>query len=147
MYEYLSQKCKIYGLVLSVRRRQQRRRPPTSPPQCPHIIMVRQATDDPFIYSLNQVQSMHSTLPFDFCRQTVKWNWFGSIVSPFKMLSNCDNRNLQITQSRSPSSEEDNSPTELNNCRRLIDKPPLVKSKIRIISNCFCDNREISHKN
>lgn len=29
-------------------------------------------------------------------------------------------------QSRSPSSEEDNSPTEMNNCRRLIDKPPLV---------------------
>ncbi|XP_037722065.1 tensin-3 [Drosophila subpulchrella] len=28
---------------------------------------------------------------------------------------------------RSPSSEEDNSPTEMNNCRRLVDKPPLVK--------------------
>lgn len=27
----------------------------------------------------------------------------------------------------SPSSEEDNSPTEMNNCRRLLDKPPLVK--------------------
>lgn len=25
------------------------------------------------------------------------------------------------------SSEEDNSPTEMNNCRRMIDKPPLVK--------------------
>ncbi|KAH8270504.1 hypothetical protein KR018_010907 [Drosophila ironensis] len=30
-------------------------------------------------------------------------------------------------QLRSPSSEEDNSPTEMNNCRRLVDKPPLVK--------------------
>uniref|UniRef100_A0A1B0A6I8 SH2 domain-containing protein n=1 Tax=Glossina pallidipes TaxID=7398 RepID=A0A1B0A6I8_GLOPL len=28
---------------------------------------------------------------------------------------------------QSPSSEEDNSPTEMNNCRRLVDKPPLVK--------------------
>lgn len=28
---------------------------------------------------------------------------------------------------RSPSSEEDNSPTEMNNCRRMADKPPLVK--------------------
>ncbi|XP_013110623.2 EGFR adapter protein [Stomoxys calcitrans] len=27
----------------------------------------------------------------------------------------------------SPSSEEDNSVTEMNNCRRLLDKPPLVK--------------------
>uniref|UniRef100_W8C5E5 Tensin-4 n=1 Tax=Ceratitis capitata TaxID=7213 RepID=W8C5E5_CERCA len=26
-----------------------------------------------------------------------------------------------------PSSDEDNSPTELNNCKRLVDKPPLVK--------------------
>ncbi|KAH8408120.1 hypothetical protein KR222_009281 [Zaprionus bogoriensis] len=30
---------------------------------------------------------------------------------------------------RSPSSEEDNSPTEMNNCRRLVDKPPLVSSR------------------
>lgn len=27
----------------------------------------------------------------------------------------------------SPSSEEDNSVTEMNNCRRLLDKPPLVR--------------------
>lgn len=27
----------------------------------------------------------------------------------------------------SPSSEEDNSPTEMNSCRKFIDKPPLVK--------------------
>lgn len=27
----------------------------------------------------------------------------------------------------SPSSEEDNSPTEMNNCRRIMEKPPLVK--------------------
>ncbi|CAD7004208.1 unnamed protein product [Ceratitis capitata] len=26
-----------------------------------------------------------------------------------------------------PSSDEDNSPTELNNCKRLVDKPPLNK--------------------
>ncbi|XP_002135091.2 uncharacterized protein Egfrap [Drosophila pseudoobscura] len=33
----------------------------------------------------------------------------------------------QLQLPRSPSSEEDNSPTEMNNCRRLVDKPPLVK--------------------
>ncbi|XP_055688729.1 EGFR adapter protein-like [Lutzomyia longipalpis] len=38
----------------------------------------------------------------------------------------CD-ENVNITAIRSPSSEEDNSPTEMNNCRRLVEKPPLVK--------------------
>ncbi|KAL5291018.1 hypothetical protein ACFFRR_010433 [Megaselia abdita] len=37
---------------------------------------------------------------------------------------NC-NDNEKIVHS--PSSEDDNSPTEMNNCRRLADKPPLVK--------------------
>ncbi|XP_023037421.1 protein sprint [Drosophila willistoni] len=36
-------------------------------------------------------------------------------------------QNQQLHLPRSPSSEEDNSPTEMNNCRRLVDKPPLVK--------------------
>ncbi|XP_017840068.1 tensin-1 [Drosophila busckii] len=37
---------------------------------------------------------------------------------------NC-NDNEKVAQT--PSSDEDNSPTELNNCKRLTDKPPLVK--------------------
>ncbi|KAH8270502.1 hypothetical protein KR018_010905 [Drosophila ironensis] len=37
---------------------------------------------------------------------------------------NC-NDNEKVAQT--PSSDEDNSPTELNNCKRLADKPPLVK--------------------
>ncbi|XP_030567815.1 tensin-1 [Drosophila novamexicana] len=37
---------------------------------------------------------------------------------------NC-NENEKVAQT--PSSDEDNSPTELNNCKRLTDKPPLVK--------------------
>ncbi|XP_030385829.1 dual specificity protein kinase splA [Scaptodrosophila lebanonensis] len=37
---------------------------------------------------------------------------------------NC-NDNDKVAQT--PSSDEDNSPTELNNCKRLTDKPPLVK--------------------
>lgn len=39
----------------------------------------------------------------------------------------CDDNNL-ITLIKSPSSEEDNSPSDMNNynCRRLVDKPPLV---------------------
>ncbi|XP_031619743.1 uncharacterized protein LOC116338542 isoform X2 [Contarinia nasturtii] len=44
-----------------------------------------------------------------------------------KASTTCENTNIQNIASRSASSEEDNSPTELNNCRRLIDKPPLVK--------------------
>ncbi|XP_032310088.1 uncharacterized protein LOC6493530 isoform X2 [Drosophila ananassae] len=35
------------------------------------------------------------------------------------------NDNEKVAQT--PSSDEDNSPTELNNCKRLADKPPLVK--------------------
>lgn len=35
--------------------------------------------------------------------------------------------NSNFHMANSPSSEEDNSPTEMNNCRRIIDKPPLVK--------------------
>ncbi|KRF84057.1 uncharacterized protein Dvir_GJ12926, isoform B [Drosophila virilis] len=35
------------------------------------------------------------------------------------------NENEKVAQT--PSSDEDNSPTELNNCKRLTDKPPLVK--------------------
>lgn len=36
--------------------------------------------------------------------------------------------NTFVPNSNSPtSSEEDNSPTEMNNCRRMLDKPPLVK--------------------
>ncbi|XP_060658702.1 EGFR adapter protein isoform X2 [Drosophila nasuta] len=35
------------------------------------------------------------------------------------------NDNEKVAQT--PSSDEDNSPTELNNCKRLTDKPPLVK--------------------
>lgn len=31
-----------------------------------------------------------------------------------------------LIKSSTASSEDDNSPTELNNCRRLVDKPPLV---------------------
>ncbi len=42
------------------------------------------------------------------------------------MFCSCENNVQNNIQSRSPSSEEDNSPTEMNNCRRLIDKPPLV---------------------
>lgn len=34
------------------------------------------------------------------------------------------NDNEKVVQT--PSSDEDNSPTELNNCKRLADKPPLV---------------------
>ncbi|KAL5291016.1 hypothetical protein ACFFRR_010432 [Megaselia abdita] len=41
---------------------------------------------------------------------------------------NLDDINVSVANiQRSPSSEEDNSPTEMNNCRRLVDKPPLVK--------------------
>ncbi|XP_037937329.1 tensin-3 [Teleopsis dalmanni] len=42
----------------------------------------------------------------------------------------CNETNIEQHQHqvpRSPSSEEDNSPTEMNNCKRLVDKPPLVK--------------------
>lgn len=34
------------------------------------------------------------------------------------------NDNEKVAQT--PSSDEDNSPTELNSCKRLADKPPLV---------------------
>lgn len=44
----------------------------------------------------------------------------------FLFTYSCEITNIQNISSRSASSEEDNSPTELNNCRRLIDKPPLV---------------------
>ncbi|XP_017481371.1 PREDICTED: GATA zinc finger domain-containing protein 14-like, partial [Rhagoletis zephyria] len=37
---------------------------------------------------------------------------------------NC-NDNEKAVQHTPPSSDEDNSPTELNNCKRLADKPPL----------------------
>lgn len=45
---------------------------------------------------------------------------------------------LHNIQSRSPSSEEDNSPTEMNNCRRLMDKPPLVCLFIFIKQYIMC---------
>lgn len=39
-----------------------------------------------------------------------------------------NNNNLECNASnRLSSSEEDNSPTQMNNCRKLIDKAPLVK--------------------
>lgn len=37
------------------------------------------------------------------------------------------NNNLENASNRLSSSEEDNSPTQMNNCRKLIDKAPLVK--------------------
>ncbi|XP_026847761.1 protein sprint isoform X2 [Drosophila persimilis] len=45
-----------------------------------------------------------------------------SLVAPPGPICN-DNEKVAQT----PSSDEDNSPTELNNCKRLTDKPPLVK--------------------
>jgi hypothetical protein len=36
------------------------------------------------------------------------------------------NDNYVKTSSTSSSSEENNSPTELNNCRKILEKPPLV---------------------
>ncbi|ALC44853.1 CG33993, partial [Drosophila busckii] len=48
---------------------------------------------------------------------------------------------------RSPSSEEDNSPTEMNNCRRLADKPPLVKRLTMGMGllRCSEDSRPLVH--
>lgn len=46
---------------------------------------------------------------------------------------------------RSPSSEEDNSPTEMNNCRRLVDKPPLVKRLTMGLLRNTEDSRPLVH--
>ncbi|XP_055378812.1 EGFR adapter protein-like [Condylostylus longicornis] len=45
----------------------------------------------------------------------------------------------------SPSSEEDNSPTEMNNCRRLVDKPPLVKRITMGLFGLTEDSRPLVH--
>lgn len=55
----------------------------------------------------------------------------------------CD-ENVNITN-RSPSSEEDNSPTEMNNCRRLTDKPPLVKRLTMGLLRSAEDSRPLVH--
>lgn len=55
----------------------------------------------------------------------------------------CD-ENVNITN-RSPSSEEDNSPTEMNNCRRLTDKPPLVKRLTMGLLRSTEDSRPLVH--
>jgi len=41
----------------------------------------------------------------------------------YNIILSC-NDNEKVAQT--PSSDEDNSPTELNSCKRLADKPPLV---------------------
>lgn len=55
----------------------------------------------------------------------------------FLFTYSCEITNIQNIPSRSASSEEDNSPTELNNCRRLIDKPPLVCTMYHILGLFF----------
>ncbi|XP_055378931.1 probable serine/threonine-protein kinase cdc7 [Condylostylus longicornis] len=54
-----------------------------------------------------------------------------------------DNAGQQSPQS--PSSEEDNSPTEMNNCRRLGDKPPLVKRLTMGFLKSTEDSRPLVH--
>lgn len=46
-----------------------------------------------------------------------------------KFVSSCENNNLEDFDNWQSqiSSEEDNSPTQMNNCRKFIDKAPLVK--------------------
>ncbi|KAG4067496.1 hypothetical protein HA402_002773 [Bradysia odoriphaga] len=60
---------------------------------------------------------------------------------------NCENNVQNNIPSRSPSSEEDNSPTEMNNCRRLIDKPPLVKRLTMGLLRSTEDSRPLVHNN
>lgn len=41
--------------------------------------------------------------------------------------SDTENKNISESQQSTPSSEESNSPTEMNSYKRLTDKPPLIK--------------------
>lgn len=71
----------------------------------------------------------YSRVHFELTTQNSKFNHCCCFFSFFFFTSktnSCEITNIQNIPSRSASSEEDNSPTELNNCRRLIDKPPLV---------------------
>lgn len=73
---------------------------------------------DRWDYFHHQTLSKRTFLPFsDFC-YLFKFTFFSSFFG------NSCNDNEKIVHS--PSSDDDNSPTGMNNCRRLADKPPLV---------------------
>lgn len=64
------------------------------------------------------------------------WNLFS--FNEILTMYSCSFSDINVSVAsiqRSPSSEEDNSPTEMNNCRRLVDKPPLVC--VAILASCF----------
>lgn len=57
-------------------------------------------------------------------RQTINFSDFFSIQIDSYVNNNLEKPSNRLTSS---SSEEDNSPTQMNNCRKFIDKAPLVK--------------------
>lgn len=59
------------------------------------------------------------------------------------------NNNLENSTSRlsSSSSEEDNSPTQMNNCRKFIDKAPLVKRLSNSLLRCGDEYRPLLNDN
>lgn len=70
------------------------------------------------IASQNFINNNHSSLS-----KSVDNCWTGSSNNNNRSNRFCNGDVLMAT----PSSEEDNSPTEMNSCRKFIDKPPLVK--------------------
>ncbi|XP_022218640.2 tensin-1 isoform X2 [Drosophila obscura] len=70
-----------------------------------------------------KIDPKHQHPPIFFCKRgPLKEGSMKSLIAPPEPICN-DNEKVAQT----PSSDEDNSPTELNNCKRLTDKPPLVK--------------------
>lgn len=70
------------------------------------------------IASQNFINNNHTTNEGTSFSKSVDNCWTGSNKS-----SRLVSEEVLVT----PSSEEDNSPTEMNSCRKFIDKPPLVK--------------------
>lgn len=64
----------------------------------------------------------HTLYTLHYLSYTPDPNW--SSTNLCLLLPHSCNDNEKVAQT--PSSDEDNSPTELNNCKRLTDKPPLV---------------------
>lgn len=103
-----------------------------------HIINNMQPNQNQQHQQLVQLQQQHGHLLQNSQHQQNRPHMLFSTTN-----LKCD-ENVNITN-RSPSSEEDNSPTELNNCRRMTDKPPLVKRLTMGLLRAAEDSRPLVH--
>lgn len=87
---------------------------------------IKNTADSSYIEKHNNLDGMQEMRVRTAEMNTGSPNHSSRPMQLFSVTSFNDSKHLHINQSRSPSSEEDNSPTEMNNCRKLMDKPPLV---------------------